>query len=843
MCDMKRRESLLAGVIALVWTLLVWLNWFHANPVSPGKVWAAIAAYGTIRPGPALAAWAGHLRLIVVVVLLALAARGAGRPLAAWLRSGHGPRASLAALALGAGAIGLAVLGAGLAGLAFAPLALAAALAVAANGVRGWKVPRPARFFSARTAAFSAALLLGLWVTLTGNLAPEVSFDALGHHLLHPSIYLEHHKVIAVPWHFLSGNPALLEMQYLAAMLLGGTPQAGKLVHFAWGLLVLAVIIAWARETLEEHWALAAAAVFLFLPYVQLVMMWAYVDLGAAGCLALTLWAVRAPRKMALAGALGGLCAGVKITGVFAPVIAGALAIAGGARRREVLRAGAVFLAIAAPWGLKNWGFTGNPVAPLVPGIIPTLWWGAENYGRYNTELRSYAPTFDGGPVRALASLMAVPWGVSVHNAGTLDDGGGMGGWFLWGLPLLLLFGGGGGGTVPTLLFLGYLLLWLFIPRQARYLLPAWTVGAVACAHAARGLGRGGRLPAAVAWVAAAVLSLNAAGALQRQHFIINPLPSVFGKETSEQYLVRSLPGKPYSIHAQRWWHEHQRPGKLLLLSEYRTGVYWGPRAISQSVFDTPLFERFARETADASRLAVRMRQAGIRTGLYCAHSGYIVMSVYETFRFDPASARRWRDYWTTRSSCLYDQDDVYLYFSFDGHPAGAEPVPARGYLPGLDEQWLAGPEHELEEARAKGDAGRALARAEGKFAGLVREYGSPATYERLGIVLLQSGKNGPALEAFREAERRGRRSSALYDALGYLYWQGGEASEAIAAFRRSLKLKPDLEEARRNLASVLESIGRRDEALRELHEGLGINPASRPLREALARLTGSAAP
>jgi hypothetical protein len=820
-----------SAVLVVAWTCLVWLNYFHYTPVDAGKLGRALTAYATINPLAALRVLPGHLWLLFTVALLALGARGAGMGAADFIGAGRGIRRELSSLALGGGIIGLALLGAGLAGLVFRSLAWVGILVAAYAGRKGLKVPQVRPLFAGGAWPFTLALAVGLWTALVGCLAPEGAFDALGHHMLHPAMFIEAHKIHGIPWHFLSNNPALLEMQYMGAMLLSGSLQSAKLVHLAWGLLVAASVYHWSREGLEPRWAMAAAAAFILLPYVQLLLMWAYVDFGTAGYLILACWAAASrPRKYVLAGILAGLCAGTKIPGVFAAVLVMAVLAAVRAPRRAWLWAGGACIIAALPWGAKNLLFSGNPVAPLFPGHIKTLWWDADNYARYNAELRSYEPRL--GP--ALGGLFALPWKTSILNHGVLDEGGGMGGWFLWGLPLLLLLPVSGPARIPALLALGYFILWLFVPRQTRYLLPAWPLACITVAHSARALAKSVPLNRAVAWSAAGILGLLALAAIQRQHFLINPLPYVFGAENAEEYLARGLPGKPDSVRAAHWLGENPVRGKLLMLAEFRNGIYWGNRLVFQSVFDTAVYERFARESADSNRIGVRLRQMGIVRGLYPQLGGSRMADAYGTFNFSGQAGRRWRGWWERAAWLEHSEEERYLVFGMRGSPALPPLVPARSVLPGLDEQWLA----RIDTAPPEDPAQAAAA-----YRKIAVDTGSPAAWERAGVSFIKAGQPGAALAALRTAERGGRRTAMLYDAIGYLDSQAGRAESAASSFRKALALRPGLAEARTNLVSVLMELGQTAEALQFLREGMAIDPGNAEFYALWTRYTGGAPP
>lgn len=835
----------LVAALALVWGLLVWTNWIPANPVSARNVWIAIAAFGDLEPGRALPAVAGHAVRLAWLALLGGAALGAGRPAMRWLAPGRPRLAGLLAAATGAALLGFGTLGAGFAGLSRPVVAGFALVIAAAAGLRQLR-PATLRWVLAPECRMPLALAgIALATGLLGALAPEISFDALAHHLDHPMRWAHAGRVTAIPHHFLSLYPALLESQYLFAWLLGGGPELPKLVHWGWGVLSAAVLVGWARESLPPRWALFAGAGFLLLPYVQTVLMWAYVDFGAAGYLTLACLAARAGGGgPALAGMLAGCAAGTKATGIFAPVlVAGVLLGRGRVVRRDPRSVWApmllAFLVVAAPWGARNVLLAGNPFAPFLSGWWPTLHWDPSNQLRYGRELASYErPGATGG---AWLTALAQPWSASVRNLGVLDQQSGMGVWFLWLLPLLPLLAAPAAG-LPARLALGFFVLWLLIPRQVRYLLPAWPFAAVAAAQALHALERRGGLAAIPVRAAGLALLLALAGALQREHFVINPVPVVFGSETTDQYLARGLPGKPYSVRMIARLRGASSRGRLLVVSHYGLNLYWGPAAVAQSAFDTPVIERLARAARTADRIGTGFRQLGITHVLYSAYGGFTMHAAYGMYAFDPGSAARWREFWTTRMRLDHNQDDRFLVFrpardpARPGDPAAAL---ARSYLPGLDEQWLGEIDRDLQSDAAQVPGAPPLAAAVEAYAAVARDTNSPAAWERLGGMRLRQGRFAEALAALRSAARAGRSTGVLHDALGVALYHEGRAGEAIEQFRRSLALEPGLLDARRNLVKLLWSRGRHEDAVAALREGLALEPEAGELRQLLLELTG----
>lgn len=837
---MRTSSTRRVAATAICWGALVWGNWLAHNPMSPVRVARALAALADLRAGPAVAAWGGHLVLLAWAGGLALAAFGAGAPVRSWLSTARLPGSGVMAVAVGAGFLGLGMLGLGLLGLASSGVGwvvTAASCGAGAWSLRGaFGLPSWRWMIRADTWPWTAILGLSLGTALLGALAPEVSFDALAHHLAHPQLYAAAHKVVGLPHHFMAQYPALLEMHYLLAFQLGGGAPLAKLIHYGWGVLTLVTLVGWARRTLEDRWALAAAAGFMLLPYVQVVFMWAYVDLGAAAYLTLALRAASlGPAGAVLAGAFAGFSMGTKATGVFAPVLVlGVLAAHRPARRTWVACLACCFV-LAVPWGIKNWAVTGNPIAPFGSGWIQTLWWGPGNQARYAAELTSYATH---RPF-AVATLLGQPWRTSVLNEGVLDSMAGMGAWFLWALPLLAVMEVPE-ARLPAFAALGYFLLWLFVPRQARYLLPAWPVATLASIQVLRTLARRGGAALVPVWAAAGLLVLHLGLALDHEHFIINPEPVVFGAETPDQYLARGLPEKPYCVRMSRVLQERFGRERILVVSQYGLALLWGGHALTQSVFDTPLIERWATEAADAAGIAKAFRQAGVARLLYSMTGGFTIQNAYRMYGFTPAAAARWRRFWTTRAVVELNQDDRYLVVRFDGRP-GSPPSP--GVVPGLDEQWLAPTDAAVLNAERAGAVATALPAAIAEYARIAAATGSAAAFERLGTMRLRRGDVGGARHALQEAERRGRSTAVLHDALGVVEARSGDPVAAVAHFRKALAVDPGQEDARRNLAQVLWQLGDRAAALGVLKEGLALNPDAGDLASLLAAWTGGASP
>lgn len=122
-----------------------------------------------------------------------------------------------------------------------------------------------------------------------------------------------------------------------------------------------------------------------------------------------------------------------------------------------------------------------------------------------------------------------------------------------------------------------------------------------------------------------------------------------------------------------------------------------------------------------------------------------------------------------------------------------------------------------MEEAVGHHRAGRLREAEAGYRRVLSGDSGHADALHLLGLVAIQVGKAGVAIELIERAiGRRPGFASALSN-LGYAYQMVGRWGDAIGAYRKALEIVPELAEARLNLGNALVESGRAEEALGEL--------------------------
>lgn len=417
---------------------------------------------------------------------------------------------------------------------------------------KSWRLDRRLMVYLAIT------VFLALLVALT----PPTDWDGLFYHLTGPKWHIAQHQIL--PGYDLPhlNFPGLMEMLFAYAMLLSSDVTA-KLLHFVYALLLTGVTYRLARRHMAAHLGSGAVLILASMPMLPVLAGWAYNDLALAfyqmaALSALMDWlATRQRRWLTLSALNCGLAMGMKYTSFVCPVVILALLLWFALRRRQadntglrnVVAFGAVTALVAAPWYLKNWAFTGNPVYPFV--------FGGQFWDSFRAEWYAQAGSGIGAdPLK----WIALPWTTTlgIHDMNYYD--GRMGPLFLALLPLLALYAwrrwrGAASRPLTSILPLGafaaahcgFWTLGVIESRslwQSRLLLPAFAASSPLLAFALDDLKSWARpgfsLRRFVQMTIAIVLALNVV--YQSLDVLeIDPLPYLTGTETRDDYLTRRL--------------------------------------------------------------------------------------------------------------------------------------------------------------------------------------------------------------------------------------------------------------------------------------------------------------
>ncbi|MEO1082954.1 MAG: hypothetical protein AAFY88_01795, partial [Acidobacteriota bacterium] len=250
-----------------------------------------------------------------------------------------------------------------------------------------------------RTAALPATMSLFVLVpVLALALTPSVSWDASAYHLTLPKLYLEHGGFFPVEMNVYSHWPQGLELLFGTAMALHGYVLA-KALHFGCGLLVITALVRLCPG--RSGWL--AAALFVLNDVVLFEMRVAYIDLaytfarlvGATYAAELAEPTERGQlrRNELLVGVAAGLLISLKVTGLVSASILALMLMPRWWREfthsglRSVARSVGAFAApcilLGAPWWIKTWILTGNPVYPWLWNLFGGPDWSPEAHEQF----------------------------------------------------------------------------------------------------------------------------------------------------------------------------------------------------------------------------------------------------------------------------------------------------------------------------------------------------------------------------------------------------------------------------------------------------------------------------
>ena len=367
------------------------------------------------------------LRQAAALAVLAAASWLVGAWLVRPLALRRGPEHYAFATAAGLAALANALFGLGLLGW-LTPLAiylLAALAAVAASASllaarRGAPVTDSPTARQERGDHALLALLLPVLLapTFALGLYPPHGFDETVYHLPFAAAFAESHRLVVVAEHLFPVLPQLLNLLFTAVLATAGD-TASHTVQFLCLAVSSAAVYAAAERFAGRAAALLAAAVWLSNPLVHYQASTSYIDLGFAlfALLAVVAWEIGLGEDRrawwVAAGAFAGCAAATKHLGLLWVALLTAMALAVAPRGRR-WRSAALFCAGAAvtmaPWYLRLYLETGNPVFPVLSNLFST--------GGSRLELAAGQPLDEGWRLssqwlaRRISRTLTDPWAI-----------------------------------------------------------------------------------------------------------------------------------------------------------------------------------------------------------------------------------------------------------------------------------------------------------------------------------------------------------------------------------------------------------------------------------------------
>lgn len=258
------------------------------------------------------------------------------------------------------------------------------ALGVVGFATGGWP-ERSVRFTGLEWALLAVPILVGA-VNFLACLSPEVRHDAYDYHLNVPHLYTLTGSIHQLTWHVFSYMPKYGEMLYALPLSLTHD-VATRLLHWGFGLVVLRLVYDLVRAALSRRAGLFAVSLVSTLPLFSYLSTVSYIDLIRAvwelSALTLLILCSSRPERrsnwpdLLAIGLFCGMMLGTKYVAWLVSWLPLALLVLVCGARRSFLARGASLagvtaaaLAIASPWLIYNFTWTGNPVYPLLPSIF-----------------------------------------------------------------------------------------------------------------------------------------------------------------------------------------------------------------------------------------------------------------------------------------------------------------------------------------------------------------------------------------------------------------------------------------------------------------------------------------
>ena len=429
-------------------------------------------------------------------------------------------------------------------------------------------------------------------------LTPEIGKDALIYRIGVPKLFLEHHGIYFIPGNIFACYPFFSEMLYTWGLSLGGEILP-KGTHFAIAVFILFTMWKFGRRYVHKNnFELLPLLIFFTIPSVFQNAHAAYCDLTLAFYTFVAIYAylnwynTQENLWIILCGVFSGIAMSTKYAGLYLP-LSGCFGVLWGCRRKKISNSKAVrlffqyalFTLIAgAPFYLKNWIMTGNPLYPLFYEIFGGRGWSAEQAGYYDTFIRSL------GMGRDLVDYLLLPWNLSFcakMNSPIFD--GLIGPVFILVLPFAI---GMRKIAIEMKIVLVYCLLafifWASSAQQIRYLIPLFPFLAIMTSLTISYYRNKKIIFALLSIFIIAGLVFNGYHIL-RDFKRIGPLGVLTGHEDKDVFLTRMIPSYKILKHVNT-----QLPEKSYVFTIYMKHLTY---LFNRHFYSDSMFESYAIET------------------------------------------------------------------------------------------------------------------------------------------------------------------------------------------------------------------------------------------------------
>jgi len=571
--------------------------------------------------------------------------------------------------------------------------------------------------------AFSVLMLM-LVSYLAIGLCPPFDTDSLRYHLRLPELYLQAHTFVYPERNHFAQFPLGAEMLYAIGLAFGG-PSGANLIVVVAGMACLLGIYSLTAERFSPAAGVAAAVIFGTTPLVGCLFGATVTDLFVCLYVVLGVGAVWRHRNgtavagamngaptpigrdesrpymggpeessppggptyglLVLAGLCGGLATATKLGGGYAvglmavwaawpsgtrvPRVGGeeeghprdADATRGPKPLRRFLAVAVAAALVVAPWIVKTWVVTGDPVFPLLTQMFGTKGWRPEYTAAYSAEVRSYGHV--GGSV--LDYLLSPLWlTLDWKTYGTPAPLGPV--WVALLVALALLGRRGRPVWGLTAWCAGFFALWLLTAQVARFVLPGLAVLSIIAGFVAVELGRGlsaGR--PAIPMPLSLIMVAMASWTCYWQWTAYEPYLYLTGQETRDEYV--SLHADYYPV--VKYANQKLPPGSRILFVGATLSYGLQVPALVETGFAGVTAVALANETRSPAELAHAIAARGFTHILYdlqAPDQAWARKMRYFAWR-DDAARQRFERMLIDEADAVYYYEGVCLYRLTEG--------------------------------------------------------------------------------------------------------------------------------------------------------------------------------
>ncbi|MBI4656087.1 MAG: glycosyltransferase family 39 protein [Elusimicrobia bacterium] len=505
-----------------------------------------------------------------------------------------------------------------------------------------------------------AGLILGAAcvLNLIGALSPEIFYDSLVYHLGVPNYYKLNHAVTEMRYNFYSNMPHLHSMIYLQGLLLKDEFTA-KAANYLTGLLIMFSAVSIGIRHFSFRTGLWAALVFYTLAHSMMgawscgtEMHLAYFGMLAMYCV--LNFKEEENRWIVPAAFFSGLAMSVKYTGIFIEISVLAAYVFkerkfSARALRNIIIFGFVSALMVAPWLVKNYAYTSNPVYPFLGKIF--------GLGEHSSFERIQVFLNDAKQMNlTLKSWIETPWMITMGKIAYSEFFTPI---FIFFLPIAFLLGRGNLHIkVIFAYFIGIWLTWSVSSTVIRFMMPAYAAGGLIISYYLFSWGHN-FLKKILLWLVTASCLSGLYGAASIW-YIQRKWEPVLGQIPKHEYLSKTKSSYPYSHYAGiKFINENLPPdAKVMIIGDGRT-YYMERKFVASTVFDlTPMVE-YSKKSGDAEGLYRKLKSEGITHILLNAGEALRLQEQYNIFYFDEKSFAVFNEFWDRRVSEAFSFDET----------------------------------------------------------------------------------------------------------------------------------------------------------------------------------------